>query len=412
MTIYSYSAWIITFAAVISYLNYRFIRLPATVAIMAASLLISFLLLVMGSIKLPGLLEEIKILVAEAHFSELVMNFMLGLLLFAGGLTIDLSQLNKQKLEITLLTIISTVMSAFLVALLTYYIINLVGGHLAFIDCLLFGSLISPTDPIAVLAIFKKLGASKHMKTIVSAESLFNDGVGVVLFITVYKLAFLNEPSTFSNVTGLLLREAGGGILYGLILGWLIRKLLTTVHDHKVEILLTLAAVLGGYTLAQYLMISGPLAMVVLGIYVANTNQKVINREQSELRHFWELIEELLNAILFLLLGFEMLAINFDSVSVIVAFCLIPIVLLIRFATVALPIILLKPWRLHTPYTISILTWGGLRGALAIALALAIPNPLIQQPILLFTYVIVAFSILIQGTTIVYFVKSANKIIH
>ena len=409
MTIYSYSAILITLAALLSYFNLRFIRLPASIAIMAAASLLSLFLLIISKFGVPITHEQISMFIQRAHFSALVMNILLGLLLFAGSLTIDLTHLRKHKVEIITLTIISTIASAFLIAALIYVVLQLLGLKLEFIYCLLFGSLISPTDPIAVLAVFKKLGAAKDLETIVSAESLFNDGVGVVLFITVYKLVFTGEPSSFFHVVELFLQQSVGGVCYGLVIGWIAYKLLATISDNKVEILLTIAVVFGGYTLAQNLDISGPLAMVVAGIFIANYKKDLTIKNRAALNHFWELVEELLNAVLFLLLGFELLAIDFQWVVLVAALCAIPIALIARYITVALPMTILKPWRHTTPHAITILTWGGLRGGLAVALALAIPDKVIKYQLLTLTYAVVAFAILVQGTTINYFVKLANQ---
>jgi CPA1 family monovalent cation:H+ antiporter len=378
---------------------------------MTSALLISILFLILSKLGMSFSHDQIMLFMAKVKFSQLVMHFMLGLLLFAGALTIDLSHLREEKVEIAILTIISTVVSAFLVAFLVYGLLHLLGIPLKFVYCMLFGSLISPTDPIAVLALFKKLGIPKRLETIVSAESLFNDGVGVVLFLTTFKLAFAGVPATIPNVMGLFLQEAAGGVVYGLVVGFVIYWLLRPINDSKVEILLTLALVFGSYTFAQAIGISGPLAMVVAGIFVANYKRSeamsVSNRAQ--LNNFWELVEEVLNTILFLLLGFELLIIHFDLASVTAAILVIPLVLLVRYITVALPITIIKPWRQHTPYTISILTWGGLRGGLAVALALLIPPGHIRDVILTYTYAVVLFAILVQGNTMTRYVKLANR---
>jgi monovalent cation:H+ antiporter, CPA1 family len=411
MGVFAYSSIIITVAVIISYLNHRFIRLQATIAIMSSALLLSLILIILDAFGINVLHGDIIRFFRHLDFHALVMNFMLGLLLFAGALTIDLTHFKSQKVEIAVLTSISTIASAFLVAAGTYYLLQWMGFHFAFVYCMLFGSLISPTDPIAVLAIFKKLHTPKKLETLVSAEALFNDGVGVVLFVTTLSVAFSTTHPTVGGVLTLFFKEAVGGIAYGLVLGWLLCWLIKPIYDHKVEILLTIALVTGGYTFAQSIGISGPLAMVTSGIFIANYQRDVVmtvkNREM--LNAFWELIDELLNTVLFLLLGFEILAIHFTTLRVVAALAIIPLVLLIRYVTVAIPIACLRPWRRSIPYTISILTWGGLRGGLAVALALSIPVGGVRAWIVTLTYAVVVFSIVIQGTTMTSLAKLAGK---
>jgi len=284
---------------------------------------------------------------------------------------------------------------------------------LNFAYCMLFGSLISPTDPIAVLSIFKEIGAPKKLETLVSAEALFNDGVGVVLFITSLSVAFTTTHPTVVTVLSLFFREAIGGIIYGLIMGWLLCWLIKPIQDRNIEILLTIALVTGGYTFAQSILISGPLAMVTAGIFLANYKRDVIMlpKNRAALNNFWELIDELLNTVLFLLLGFEVLVIHTTAMHVLVALIMIPLVLLVRYITVVIPIAFIKPWRKSMPYTISILTWGGLRGGLAVALALSIPKGDVRSWILTLTYAVVVFSILVQGTTMKSLAKKARALI-
>lgn len=402
---------IITLAALLSYLNHRFVHLVPSIAIMAFTLMLSMLLLIGAEFNFPFNHIEFKQFVSNMHFQQLVINVLLGLLLFAGALTIDLSDLKKQKFEIALLSIVSTIASTFIIAASTYFIFPLFNVRIDFVYCMLFGSLISPTDPIAVLTIFKRLGASKQLTTIVSAESLFNDGVGVVLFLTSLFIIFSGHRPTVAHISVIFFREAIGGVIYGLVLGWIGYHLIRSTDDIRVETLLTIAIATGGYTLAQTLMISGALAMVVTGIFIANyrRHEPGAIQHRMELNHFWELIEELLNTILFLLLGLELFVIQLHDLWLYLATLTIFIVLLTRYLTVALPLSLMSPWRKHVPYTITILTWGGLRGGLAVALALSIPESAIRDMIVTLTYIIVAFSILVQGSTISYFVKKSQR---
>jgi monovalent cation:H+ antiporter, CPA1 family len=413
MTVYAYSAIIITLAVIICYLNHRFIKLQATIAIMASALLLSIILIILNLLGLTVIHAEVVTFFQHLDFNALVMDFMLGVLLFAGALTIDLSHFKSQKVEIGVLTCVSTIASAFLVAGGMYYLLQLMGFYLNFAYCMLFGSLISPTDPIAVLSIFKEIGAPKKLETLVSAEALFNDGVGVVLFITSLSVAFTTTHPTVVSVLTLFFREAVGGIIYGLIMGWLICWLIKPIQDHNVEILLTIALVTGGYTFAQSILISGPLAMVTAGIFLANykRNETMLPKNRAVLNNFWEIIDELLNTILFLLLGFEVLVIHTTAMNILVALIMIPLVLFVRYITVVIPIAFIKPWKKSMPYTVTILTWGGLRGGLAVALALSIPKGDVRSWILTLTYAVVVFAILVQGTTMKKIAKKASALI-
>ena len=411
MTVFSYGAIIITLAAILSYLNHRFIKLESTIAIMGSALLLSLIMLIASHSGLPVVQKQMQHFVSDLHFRDLVMNIMLGVLLFAGALSIDIRTLKQQVWEIGSLVFASTIASAFINGGLLYAILQLFSLNVPFVYCMLFGCLISPTDPIAVLAIFKQLGAPKKLETIVLCESLFNDGVGVVLFLTTYSVAFGGVSATVPSVLELFFREAMGGIVFGIILGWLVYKLLKAIDDSKVEILLTIATVFGGYTFAQSIEISGPLAMVATGIFLANFRDRSgFNlRARHRLHEFWELADDLFNIIVFLILGLEILQVPYDSTTFIVSIVIVPVVLLVRYLTVALPMGLLIPWRKPIPYTITILSWGGLRGGLAVALALSIPAGPVRDLILPLTYAVVIVAILVQGTTIKHFVHLANK---
>lgn len=414
MSIYSYIAIILTLAIIVSYINHRFIKLHTTIAVMVAALLISVIVCIVGKLGFHKAHESLMLFVVHMKFHELVMNFMLGLLLFAGSLTINLTDLKSQKWEVGILSFISTVCSAFIIGSVLYLILSLIGVPMGFAYCMLFGSLISPTDPIAVLAIFKEVHAPKKLETAVTAESLFNDGVGVVLFITAYQVAYASNSVSFWSVILLFLQEAAGGIVYGIVFGWILCVLLKTLRDIKLEILLTITLVIGAYTLAQAILISGPLAMVTAGIFVANYKRHVVLPPLSRqyLETVWEIIDELLNTVLFLLLGFEILIVHYDWRKVVVSLLVIALVLVTRFITVAVPMTLLNPWREKIPYAISILTWGGLRGGLAVSLALALPKGDVRSWVLALTYAVVLFSVIVQGTTIKPLVKFSKKSTH
>jgi monovalent cation:H+ antiporter, CPA1 family len=402
VTLYNAVVIIIVLAIFVSYLNYRFLKMQPTMAIMATSLILSLALLVSEKLGLSVVHKDVIHFVDQLHFHDILMNCMLGALLFAGSLTVDIHHLKKQRWEIGVLATGSIIASTFIIGAGMYYLLMIFNVHVNFVYCLLFGSLISPTDPIAVLATFKQSKAPKKLEILLAGESLFNDGVGVVLFVSLYHVAFSGEPISFSATALLFVNQALGGLAFGLILGLLSHALMKPVNNHKIEILLTIALVTGGYSLAQTIGVSGPLAMVASGIYIASNKHKIFRSKSTQeyLETFWELIDELLNSVLFLLIGFEILIVHFAYWQAIASIIAIFLVLLSRLLTVAIPMRFAKYLRKYPPYTVRILTWGGLRGGLAVALALSIPSGEINNIFLPITYAVVLFSILIQGTTI------------
>lgn len=399
MNLYENIVIIATLAIFITYFNYRFLSMQPTIAVMATSLFLSFILLFLDKIGLHVIHDNVTVFINRFHFHDALMNCMLGLLLFAGSLTIDMPYFKNQKWDIGILAVFSTIASTFLVGIGIYFILNLLGLHVELIFTMLFGALISPTDPIAILAISKKCGMSKKLEMLLMGESLFNDGVGVVLFITFYYAAFSDTQVSLLSILTIFFKQVLGGLAFGICLGVLAKKLMTPIDEHKIEILLTIAIVVGGYTLAQMLDISGPLAMVAAGVYIANHKDKIFKstKTREHFESFWELIDELLNAVLFLLIGFEVLLIHFTFWHLLASALVIPLVLLIRLLTVAIPMRYMKQYPSNT---IRVLTWGGLRGGIAVALALSIPPGAINDIILPMTYIVVIFSVLIQGTTI------------
>ena len=412
MTVYTLGAIIITLAVFISYINHRFIKMQPTIAIMGGALLISLALIILGQFGFTRIEHHVMQVLSKIDFHSLLIDGMLSFLLFAGALTVDISHLKNQKWEVGVLASMSTIASAILVGTLSYYLLQLFGFHLSFIYCMLFGALISPTDPIAVLATFRQVGAPHALDVTVSGESLFNDGVGIVIFLTIYQLAFHGggAPITWESVSLLFLQQAIGGMLYGLLIGFLAYYLIKPIDDHRIVILITLLIVTGGYALAQALDISGPLAMVVAGIIIGNRGRTICMNEKTResLDNFWELIDEVLNAVLFLLIGLELLVIHFHLNYLLAALSTIPLVLLVRWLTVAFPMSIFKLKRKYTPKFTTILVWGGLRGGLAVALALALPPSKERELILAMTYAVVAFAILVQGSTVKSLVKIAK----
>jgi CPA1 family monovalent cation:H+ antiporter len=402
VSIYALASMILTLAVFATYFNERYLKMPTTIAIMSSSILLSLLLILIGRYTQFGLDDIITKELKNLDFHALLIDGMLSFLLFAGSLHVDITHLKQHKWEVGVLATLGTIASTFLVALLIYYLLPLISIHLDFIYCLLFGALISPTDPIAVLATFKELHAPKQLDVKVAGESLFNDGVGIVMFLSLYQFAFSGKALSLGAVSFLFLQQAVGGIAYGLVCGLVITQLIKSIENYKVEILLTLVVTTGGYILANSLGVSGPLAMVTAGIYIGNSGRHTAMSEKSRnnLDTFWELIDEVLNAVLFLLIGFEILILETRLSDIMAAFIAIPLVLFVRFITVAIPMSLFKLRKKYAPYTITILVWGGLRGGLAVALALALPQSHDRELILLMTYAVVMFSILVQGLTI------------
>lgn len=402
----------ITVAALFAYINHLCIRIPTTIAIMVGSLLISSAIFLGDQFGLHELEIQARSLVSAIDFHKLLMEGMLNFLLFAGALNIDIYHLNTRKWEIGILATVSTVISMFLIATAVYYLLHIFNLHLPYLYCLLFGALISPTDPIAVLAIFKEVKAKDLLNVTLTGESLFNDGVGIVLFITISSIAFSGSEFSWTNTLLLFFQQAVGGIIYGVLLGLFGYKLLKHQLDEKLEILITLAMTTGGYLFAEKIGVSGPLAMVCAGIFIGN-HGKIFGMDKStreNLDTFWELVDEVLNAILFLLIGLELIIITDDFRYIMVGYAVIPIVLAVRYFAVGIPISLFKLKQNYVPHFINILVWGGLRGGLAVALALSLPNSQHREIILIMTYCVVVFSIVIQGLTIKPLVRYSQKL--
>ena len=401
MTFYQLLSVLILLAAIFSYVNYKLIKWPQTIGIMIISLLTSLLIVFLG----PRFesLELIGKGVAGIDFNTVLMKIMLGFLLFAGGFHIDATCLKHQGLPVVILATFGTILSTFIVGGLAWYTLRIFGFPIPFIHCLLFGAIISPTDPIAVLGILKEAKIPYSLELKIAGESLFNDGIAIVIFLTVLELATSGGQSlSFGSITLLFLKEAIGGILYGLLLGWLGYIVLKTLDNYKVEILITIAIVMAGYSFADVIHVSGPLAMVVAGLVTGNAGKKhaMSDRTRDYLSKFWELVDEILNAILFLLIGLEMLIVKIDYHILLIGILMIGIVLLARWISVFLPVTMLRRWVHFEKRAVLILTWGGLRGGISVALALSLPAAFHRDEFVSVTYIIVIFSILVQGLTI------------
>ena len=393
---------IVTAGAIFSYVSCRFLRLPSTIGTIILSLGAAVLLIAAGHV-VPELHSTSEHLVASLDFNKIVLHGMLAFLLFAGALQLDLPQLAQEKIPVLALSIASTALSTIFVAALLYFTLGLLGIHLSAIGALLFGALISPTDPIAVLDMLRRAHAPAALEAQLAGESLFNDGVGAVLFLALLG-ASAGGSFPSAHVFGwLLLLEAGGGIALGAALGYLTYRLLRTVNSWRVEIMLTLALAMGGYALADALHLSAPLEVVTAGLLVSGRARAFAMSDESRehLERFWELIDDFMNVVLFLLLGLQLLILPFTPGYLLAGLVAIPLVLAARFASVGLVVGVLACFRRHAPGTLLVLTWGGLRGGLAVALALALPGNLPERNLLLVvTFVIVIFSILAQGLSI------------
>lgn len=393
---------IIVLTAVFAYINHRVIKWPPTIGIMVISLSASVLLAALGEYN-PFFSDKAIKFAASIDFQDVLMNFMLSFLLFAGAIHIDADKLKKERWPILVLSTIGIVLSTTIVGGVTWLLFQAFHLPVQFIYCLLFGALISPTDPIAVLAILKEAKIPATLELKISGESLFNDGVAVVVFVTLMDVARSGASAVDVLVVGkLFLQEAIGGMLFGALLGYIGYYALRSIDDYKVEILVTLAIVMGGYSIAGYLHVSGPLAMVVAGIITGNkVKDEVLSHiSRDYLVKFWELIDEILNAVLFLLIGLELLTIKINPTILLIGAISISVVMMARWVSVYFPILLLRYKIKFEKHAVAILTWGGLRGGLSVALALSLSPNMHRDDFLLITYMIVVFSILVQGLTI------------
>lgn len=401
MTPFELLAALTTVTALFSYVNYRFIKLPTTIGLMTIALLGSLALLWLGR---AGVLDLAPLMafVEAIDFDTTLLNGILGALLFAGALHVDLGQLRTERLTIGLLSTAGVVISTVLVGYGTHVITLLLGAPIPISWCLVFGALISPTDPIAVGAILKKAGVPKALETTITGESLFNDGVGVVVFVVLLGVAASGGSLEWGHVAELFAVEALGGCVFGAAIGWATNRMLAKVDDYQVEILLTLGVVTGGYVLANRLHLSGALAMVVAGLMVGSSGRALAmsDKTQQRLDEFWELVDEFLNAMLFVLIGVEVVVVEFTGLSGLEGFLAIPLVLLVRVISTGVPLALLKQWRPIPEGAWPILTWSGLRGGISVALALSLPPSEWRSTLVTMTYVVVCFSILVQGLTV------------
>ncbi|ALA58929.1 cation:proton antiporter [Nitrospira moscoviensis] len=391
---------LICLAALFSYVNHRWLQLPMTIGLMAVALVFSLILIGLGKLGM-GVEAEAARFIGAIDFNEALMHGMLGFLLFAGALHVKLDELLDLKWVIGTLAVVGTILSSLITGLLGYWLFDLVGLPLPFLYCLLFGALIAPTDPIAVMGVLRQARLPKALELKIVGESLFNDGVGVVIFLVVLNL--LPKPAVHpTDVAALFLTEAVGGAALGLALGYLAYRMLKSVDNYQVEILITLALVMGSFLLADWLHTSGPIAVVVAGLLIGNHGRQwaMSASTREHLDNFWELLDELLNAVLFVLIGLEVLVLSFQRPYLLAGLVAIPLVLFARWISIVAQVKAFSLVRAFTDRTITILTWGGLRGGISVALALSLPPGSSRDAVVTITYIVVVFSILGQGLTL------------
>ena len=417
MELYYTFSVLIVLASFFAYLNLRFLKLPGTIGIMIIAMLVSLGIRLIGDSYFPETTKHFFQLIKEFDFNDVLMGAMLNFLLFAGALHVNISDLREQKVPIMLYSTVSVILSAFIISGLLYCVVPLFGLELPYLYCLLFGTLISPTDPIVVLGVLKQAKVPKRIETKIVGESLFNDGVAVVMFAVVLKVATDSAfEAGFGSVSWLFVKEGIGGLLLGTFLGFTASRVIKKIDDYKVSVLITLSIVMGGFLIAKTLHVSSPLAMVVAGLIIGNYGKKVAMTVETRdyLEKFWELIDEILNAILFLFIGFELLLLPDIVEQIGIGLVAILIVLFSRGLSMVLPWKFFKVFSFlgiqpsYTRGSLMVMVWGGIRGGVSIALVLSLPEGGYKDLLLEITYIVVLFSIVIQGLTIG---KFANKML-
>lgn len=411
MEIFHILSFIIVISSVFAFLNQKFFRLPSAIALMIAGLILSVAIQLLGLIN-PQITLVVTEMLEKIDFSEFLLEIMLSFLLFAGSFHTDLKRMSKSKWSILTFATVGVLMSTLLVGVLLFYLLKLFGHPIDFVYCLLFGALISPTDPIAVLGILKKANVPKEIEVKITGESLFNDGVGVVIFLTIFAMAQSGiENVTFAETSILFMQEVFGGMGLGLITGLIGFQMMKMIDHYKTEVLISLAIVMGGYSIAHYLHVSGPLAMVVAGLFIGNQGKELAmsNVTLDYTYKFWEMVDEVLNAVLFVLIGLELILVDLSPSIIGIGLVVTVMVLCVRYVALAVPSYVLRLKNSFSPNTLPILTWGGLRGGISIALALSLTMEMEREFILSITYIVVLCSLLVQGLTIEKLVHRLNK---
>lgn len=402
---------LITLAAFFSYLNIKFLKLPSGISLMMMGVFAAAGVIVTGYFS-SGFTEMIREKLALIDFSEFLLGILLSFLLFAGSLHVSIPELKKSAKSIISFATIGTLISTLVVGYSFFYLLSAFHQNIPLIYCLLFGALISPTDPIAVMGILKKTNLSKNIETNIVGESLFNDGIGVVIFVTILKIATLG-PENFgpADIGILFIHEAIGGVIIGLVIGFIGYKLMKSIDHFQTEILISLAMVMGGYSLCHSIHVSGPLAMVVAGLMTGNRGKELAMSDitRDYLGKFWEVTDEVLNAILFMLIGLEIVIVSFDMSYLAIGIITAIIILIARFVSLYVPAVLFRFKRVFGTKSLFIMTWGGLRGGISIALALSLPQNPYKDILVSITFVVVIFSILVQGITVEKVIKKLTS---
>lgn len=402
--------------ALLAWFNERFLRIPTTVGVTLAAALASGTLALLDTVGVGvGLRAEVERLLQSLNFTDFVLNGMLSILLFAGALGLDARRILRQRVPILTLAILGTVLSTALVGFGAWAVFGAFGVGIPLLWALLFGSLISPTDPVAILDLLKRARVPERLRHLIAGESLFNDGIGVVLFVVLggvvgVGVAHGEGDLSAAGIATIFLREAVGGILFGLVLGWVGYSLCRTIDGHVVEIMITLAMVVGGYAAAVAIGVSGPLAMVAAGLVMSAGKDAAYHGEtRHRVEGFWEVLDQLLNILLFAFIGFDVLFAEGDLGLLLASLAVVVVTLVARFVSVAVPMLLVRSRSRYGPWTVRLLTWGGLRGGIAISLALGLPD-VPERPVLVTaTYAVVLFSIAVQGLTVMPVIRRAAE---
>ncbi len=412
MDVFTIISVLVFLSAIFGFINARFLKLPNSIGLMLITILFTLAVFLIGYID-DTLINAERYIITQIDFKSVLLDIMLSFLLFAGALHTNFEQLKVQRWPILVFSTLGVLVSTFLVGTSMYYLLQLIGMDISFIYCLLFGSLISPTDPIAVLGILKKAGAPKILETKIVGESLFNDGVGVVVFLTIFQLASATEVAVSPlDIIELFGVEVIGGLALGLALGWGTWKLMKSIDDYDIEVIITLATVMVGTLIAQKFHLSAPLAMVAAGLVVGNDTVRdsaMSETTETYVDKFWELLDILLNTLLFVLIGMEMLVLSFETEYVIAGLLAIPVVLICRYLSLLIPIKFFEKKLDFIPKTNLVMTWGGLRGGISIALALGLSDEMYRDAFLVITYIVVVFSIIGQGLTVEKLIKRVVK---
>jgi monovalent cation:H+ antiporter, CPA1 family len=410
MTVFQTTGALFAIVALFGVINYRLIRLPDALGITAVGLVVCVVISALGFVY-PGMVMAARKIVSQVDFSDIVFHGLLSILLFAGALHVDLSKMRTQRFAVLLLATVGVLISTAVVGLGFFYVTQWLGHPVSLPWCLTFGALISPTDPIAVLSVLKRAGAPESLETKITGESLFNDGTAVVTFATLVGLATGANEFSASAIAIDLLREVAGALAFGAALGFGASLLLRGIENYPVEILITLALATGGYSLAEVLHVSAPLAVVIMGLVIGNHGAltSMSEKTREHLFSFWQLLDELLNLVLFGLIGLEIIALSLQLRIVWLGLASIPVVLLARGISVAIPLLALQNFRRLNRHSTLVLTWGGLRGGISIALALSLPEFSGREMLIGATYLVVVFSLLIQATTLAPLIRRLNR---